>query len=285
LLTVLAELQQLELEFDDVEMRLKERQIVARTQSIELQDVYLGPFAIELHIDRLSRSVDSRCFDCVALDHNPANCISGVTHPHVQDKVLCAGDASGPICQALKQGRIADAFCLVRSVLLNYNPASPYVALNSWSGVFCHDCDNNIDADDACSCDHCDNHFCGHCMACCESCDRSCCRSCIETDPVSHNNVCPACRNLCSECSRVVDKDSFHSESELCPECHKKHEAANQENEHENEEKPLEPALAQSGAGVDALAPGVAEAPVPAPRRRHRNRRVRRQPRGEPVVC
>ncbi|MGA2496823.1 MAG: hypothetical protein ABSH20_03735 [Tepidisphaeraceae bacterium] len=242
--TVIAELEQLEQEFDEVTFLLRERQIVARTPSIELEGVYLGPFAIELHLDRLAGSPASHCFDIVALDPNPASCNHDVTHPHVQDKVLCAGDASGSIGQALKQGRIADAFCLVRSVLQTYNPHSPYVALDSWNGECCHDCDSTIDEDDACSCDHCEHRFCEHCMASCDLCDRSCCRGCIDVDPVSRQNCCPACRGICSECDRVVDNDSFNSETELCPECDRKRRETNKETEHEQEDSPLEPALA-----------------------------------------
>jgi hypothetical protein len=268
-----------------VTILLRERQIVARTPAIELEDVYLGPFAIELHVDRLAGSPASHCFDIVALEPNPASCNESVTHPHVQDKALCAGDAAVPISQALKQGRIADGFCLVRSVLQTYNPASPSVALDSWSGQYCHDCDCPIDEDDARFCDHCDNRFCDGCMAGCDLCERSCCRGCIDHDPVSDRRCCPACCHRCSECDRVVDADSFNSETELCPECHEKRRQTNKENQHETEDKPLEPALAESGAGAGARAAGLAEAPVPAARRRHRNRRVRGQPRTEPAVC
>ncbi|MGA2502433.1 MAG: hypothetical protein ABSH20_32225, partial [Tepidisphaeraceae bacterium] len=215
--TLIAELQQLEQEFDEVTILLRERQIVARTPAIELEDVYLGPFAIELHVDRLAGSP------------NPASCNESVTHPHVQDKALCAGDAAVPISQALKQGRIADGFCLVRSVLQTYNPASPSVALDSWSGQYCHDCDCPIDEDDARFCDHCDNRFCDGCMAGCDLCERSCCRGCIDHDPVSDRRCCPACCHRCSECDRVVDADSFNSETELCPECHEKRRQTNKE--------------------------------------------------------
>ncbi|MFI5379016.1 MAG: hypothetical protein ACHRHE_06960 [Tepidisphaerales bacterium] len=245
--TVVADLQQLGQEFDEVSILLREQRIVARTPSIELEGVYLGPFAIELHVDRLSRSADVRCFEIVALEPNPPRCNESVTHPHVQDKALCAGDASVPISQALKQGRLADAFCLVRSVLLTYNPQSPYVALDAWDGESCHDCGGSMDADDACFCEHCDNRFCEGCMACCDLCDRSCCRDCIEMDPVSHQNCCPGCREICAECGRVVDKDNFKTESGLCPECDRKRRAPNMENENEpdeSEERSPEPAVA-----------------------------------------
>jgi hypothetical protein len=119
--TLLEELRQLNDEFECVEFHLKQRVIAARTAPIALERVALGPFRIELHVLRLDRHADSSAFRCVAIDPNPAASNDDVTHPHVKAEGLCAGEATLPIGLALRQGRVCDAFCLVRSVLSTYN--------------------------------------------------------------------------------------------------------------------------------------------------------------------
>ena len=58
----------------------------------------------------------------VALDPHPAGSDESVTHPHVRDEQLCAGDAAAAIRSALAGGRICDFFLLVRSVLDRIQP-------------------------------------------------------------------------------------------------------------------------------------------------------------------
>ena len=212
---LLAELRQLHDEFDEVTIQAKQHLIVARTPPIELEGLLLGPFAIELHINLLASRLDSSCFEIVALEPNPAAVNSEVTHPHVQSNALCAGDATTPISQALRQGRLVDAFTLVRSVLSNYNPHSPYVAIDDWDGVRCHDCDEITDRDNLSYCEHCENDFCEHCISYCSFCDRSVCLSCLETDPVSGKSCCSNCRHACSKCGSTVDPDRFVEDTDM----------------------------------------------------------------------
>src|SRR4051794_31473157 len=58
------ELRQLSEEFEEVDFRLKEGVITARTESIELADVALGPFEIQLNLKRLASTEHpgSSCF-------------------------------------------------------------------------------------------------------------------------------------------------------------------------------------------------------------------------------
>jgi hypothetical protein len=192
----------------------------ARTDRIVLEDVDLGPFEIRLHVGRLDgRHADAGCFDCVALDPNPASSSEETTHPHVQSNSLCAGDAALPISQALRQGRVFDAFALVRSVLQTYNDASPYVALDSWSGSPCPDCGRSVDADDLFYCEACGRDYCDGCVGRCDVCGESTCDGCLERDRVSRRDCCPSCRHVCDACNRTVDADSFDSDSERCPQC------------------------------------------------------------------
>jgi hypothetical protein len=306
---IVEELKQLQEEFEEVQFAPKDGLIIAQTDAIELEDVALGPFAIELHVKRLARDASSACFDCVALEPNPASSNEDVTHPHVQSKGLCAGDAAAPINQALRQGRISDAFCMVRSVLKTYNPGSPYVALADWDGARCGDCERSCDREDLHFCEHCEHDYCDDCISTCEVCDGSVCQSCLERDPVSHRDCCPNCRHTCGECQRTVDADAYVEATGLCLQCHAKQQQEEEEpsveesqteegqpqpqenQDHEQPQSPLPaPAAATTAAQVpppsaagrpvadaDLCAAGVAQAAVLPARRRHRGRRVRRQ--------
>jgi hypothetical protein len=262
--TIIAELRQLGDEFDDVEIDLKQGLIGVTTAPIVLEDINLGPFSIELHVSRLADRLDSECFQCIAVEPNPAASNDSTVHPHVQDGHLCAGEAVVPITNALKEGRIADAFILVRSVLLNYNPDSPYVSLENWSGRECGDCGRVANSDSMCFCDGCEKDVCEDCYSSCDMCDQGCCHNCLEADNVSGNRCCSACRHTCAECDRTVDEDSFDHETDLCPGCLAKQQTnQEQENNHEPESEPVNPTAATDAAGTatpTTPAPAVPEA-------------------------
>jgi hypothetical protein len=216
--TLIDELRQLQAEFEDVDLSQRGR-IIVTSQPVELEGIALGRFAMELHMSRLGEQPSSACFDCDALDPNPATGNEDVTHPHVQAKSLCAGDATVPIATALGQGRICDAFCLVHSVLQTYNSNSPFISLSNWDGVSCSDCGYSTDRDNLYSCDGCGSDVCEECMCSCDLCGNSRCRGCLERDEISDQRCCASCREKCATCKRIVDKDSFDPESGLCPDC------------------------------------------------------------------
>jgi hypothetical protein len=57
----------------------------------------------------------------------------GTTHPHVRSGAICLGAAVNPVLAALKDGRLFDAFLIVRSVLTAYGAnAKPYSAPWQW---------------------------------------------------------------------------------------------------------------------------------------------------------
>ena len=135
---LVAELHQVENEFGDLEIDTKERFLCATTEPIVLEGIRLGSFAIRFYWQRLGHGPDTQCFDVVALNANPAAADSRVTHPHVKSNKLCAGDAKILLGEALEDGRLADAFCIIRSVLRIYNRESPHVRLTEWSGLECY---------------------------------------------------------------------------------------------------------------------------------------------------
>lgn len=200
--------------------------LTVTTEPIELDGVYLGPFEILLHIPALSEMQYNSIYRIVALEPNPATSNDAVTHPHVSDERLCAGDAEAAINAALSSGRICDFFQLVSSVLSNYNSDSPYVSLENWSGYSCYECGYLASEDDSYTCYGCDNGFCNECVSFCPICDDSFCRQCIELCPVCSNPACKYCMTICPEC-----------EEPLCKHCDENNECNCQQQEQENEEQ------------------------------------------------
>jgi len=124
------EVTQLYDEFPSVTFLKDEGKLRVETPVITLAEVDLGSFAIDFKKDRSSSSIND--FVITALDANPASQNDDVTHPHVKDGELCAGDAKGPIKAALASGRLADAFLMIQSTLMTYNSLSAYVKLEQW---------------------------------------------------------------------------------------------------------------------------------------------------------
>jgi hypothetical protein len=231
---LLDELRQLQQEFGNLVINPKCGQIAVTTDPIRLEGRYLGPFRIELYIDRLSDRMGSGAFDCVATDPHPAAGNEETTHPHVKSNNLCAGEATVPIQAALRQGRIADAFSLINSVLNTYNPGSPYVSLDDWEGIACGDCGATTDRDELFSCDACESVICEHCISSCEACDQSVCQACLQRESRGKRYLCPACRTECSRCGGTV-AESDVDEAGLCPQCQEEDREAQDQKENEHE--------------------------------------------------
>lgn len=239
-----AELRHLQTEFGEIIIKSAPPTVAVKTDAIVLEGVELGRFQISLNWPRLEIQARSDCFDVIAFDPNPPACDSTVTHPHVKDERLCAGDATVPIQSALEQGRIADAFCLVRSVLETYGKKSPYVALENWNGVRCWNCDYVTEGDDTYFCERCEHDVCSECSYSCESCCRSlctscqtrctecdaiCCPSCLTTSACSDTRCCKSCLKVCAVCEEKVAPSDFDEKTERCAVCND--EAKSQESE------------------------------------------------------
>ena len=184
-----------------------------KTHNITLSDgdneIELGDFKICFNLGMRFNSVLGDILSIRALNPNPANGHSGITHPHVDDERLCAGDGDTLIRQALQQGRIEDAFKLVLTVLDNYNEESPYVHLYEWNGeVYC--CDecgaDDLTEDTIYSCESCDRVLCENCCSSCENCSRSTCAECANTCGRCDNISCERCskNNTCKDCGETV---------------------------------------------------------------------------------
>ncbi|MEX2213242.1 MAG: hypothetical protein WD768_03890 [Phycisphaeraceae bacterium] len=243
---LIADLEQIKDEFGGWQFR--DNVLSVTTEPITLESVYLGSFAIKLQINHFDSLDRQRIYEVEALDPNPAEGHSNTTHPHVRDDELCEGDASVPIKSALEQGRVADFFLLVKSVLTTYNAGSPYVALDLWAGgVSCYHCGTSVSDDDRTYCEHCDHDVCNDCCGKCEACDSYYCTECLSTCPRCDCAMCKDCRRSCEQCGEAVCVDCL--ENDVCTQCQKEQDEADEpdepdddgreEGEHEGEGGPL----------------------------------------------
>ena len=231
---LLAELQQLDAEFDDVLIDARNKTIAVQTGPIVLEEIPLGPFLVRLNWSRFAERCGFGCLEIVPLEPNPAGTDDTVPHPHVRSSRLCAGDATLPLQNALEQGRLADAFHLVRAVLENYNPDSAYVSLADWGGVscwncnstttdddrsFCEGCDRDMCYDCISSCKHCDRTRCSSCMSRCDVCDEGCCRLCLTASACSDLSLCKDCLRVCQGCGAEVAPAELDEDTKCCPAC------------------------------------------------------------------
>jgi hypothetical protein len=256
---LLADLRQLEDEFDRVEVQLRERQVRVTTGPITLDGISLGPFSIRLDLTRLVARRDASAFAVVAEAPNPASGSGEVTHPHVSGESLCAGEATVPIAAALAEGRIADAFCLVSAVLHTYNASSAYVQLSAWEGVGCADCGGSVDRDDLCYCESCDGDYCASCISSCGRCDRTLCMGCMDED-ADGEPVCGRCARECRRCGGAAEAAHLRRQDGLCDDC-----LAEDEAERADDEEADGDDHADVTAAADADSAATELTPTPSP--------------------
>jgi hypothetical protein len=212
---VYRDLAALEGEFASVTYGHRTTWLSVTTEPIELEGIYLGPFEIRLTWDGTRRPT----YRVTATDPHPAVSREGVTHPHVCDEVLCEGDAHTAIAQALAQGRVLDFFTLVAGVLQTYNPESPFVALEHWSGQRCADCGALVDDEELFVCQQCDLEICDECQSACADCARSFCSSCLSHCGRCDEDYCRQCLTPCASCRTDVCSNC-RDDHQLCGDCH-----------------------------------------------------------------
>lgn len=221
-------------EFETVTLDWTKKVLDVQTEPIVLEGTHLGPFVIRLLWPRLARWADVECFEIIALDPSPAAANENITHPHVRDNHLCAGDATMPLQNALAQGRLVDAFCLIRSVLTTYNAHSPFQSLDDWNGVSCWNCSSQTSDDDRYYCESCEHDVCSDCTSFCKGCDRTyctscqtrcdvcdepCCNRCLTTSACSELSCCDECLKECAICSNKVASSEIDEATQVCTDC------------------------------------------------------------------
>ncbi len=223
------ELGQADEEFDSLTYHTDGDLLAVTTEPIELHDVHLGEFEIQMHVPSLAETRHNSIYRIVALDPHPAGSNDCVTHPHVSDERLCPGDAGAAINMALAAGRICDFFLLVRSVLTTYNPDSPYVSLDNWHGTPCYDCGYVMDDENEYFCEFCEHTFCGECSDYCRHCHEGACRDCLTECAVCQDLTCQECMSVCPECGESLCKRCL--DDMACPCIEENEEIENEETE------------------------------------------------------
>ncbi len=223
---VYRDLLQADEEFNGLIYHRESELLAVQTEPVELEGIYLGPFEIQLHVPSLAEMRYNSIYRIYALEPHPATSNDSVTHPHVSDERLCAGDADVAINAALSSGRICDFFQLASYVLNNYNSESPYVSLENWNGYSCYECGYVACEEDSYTCQGCDNWYCNECVSFCRICDECFCGECMETCPVCNDATCKYCMTKCPDCGEL-----------LCKNCYENNECDCQQEENENEQE------------------------------------------------
>jgi hypothetical protein len=217
-------------EFDDVSFDRRRTQISVITEPITLDGVYLGPFEIQLDWGGLPCDHN---YLAIATDPHPAATNSSVTHPHVQDELVCAGEAKQPIRSALREGRLLDFFLIVVNTLGTYNPGSPYVALEDWYKATCDDCGEVIRIDAEEVCEACEAVICGGCCVTCDGCKDTFCDKCLAHCRDCGDYYCAvgdnACLARCANCNEARCRQNCLDDKERCTNCHEEEQEAKQE--------------------------------------------------------
>ena len=240
---IYADLAALHEEFDEVSFDRRGRTFSVSTEPIELEGVYLGPFEIRLDWSDLVEGHPYN-YRVTALDANPAAANDSVTHPHVQDEIVCEGEGRQPIRKALKQGRLFDFFVIVANLLRTYNSDSPHVSLADWHGVECADCGTTVCDDERSTCQRCVATLCGECHFFCPGCDGIFCSGCVTRCEGCDENHCGVCLKHCAGC-HAENCQGCLDDHERCPDCH------DQETQETNEE----PVDFEEPGGHSAAAP------------------------------
>jgi len=227
------DLLQLEEEFPQVRVDWDQYLLIVVTDPIVLNDIELGPFSIRLNWADWTLHQSLQAVQVLAEDPHPAELNADITHPHVREGELCAGDAQESLLKAFQQGRLAEAFLLIKAVLTCYNPRSAYVSLENWYGTACNSCGDIVDEDDRSYCEACQHDYCPSCSECCATCgscrclsclescsgcDSRCCPDCLELTR-THQSVCRNCRETCPGCHQLMGPGDLDTESGLCHDC------------------------------------------------------------------
>jgi hypothetical protein len=223
------ELDGLQKEFGDIEFKASENTLSITTEPITLDAIYLGPFKIQLELNKLDQLYYSSPYFVLALEPNPAATDDSVTHPHVSSEKLCEGDGSAAIRAALGEGRVCDFFTLVRSILNTYSPDSPYVALHDWDGTTCYDCGCTMSSEDTYFCQYCEHDYCSDCSTYCRRCEETVCLGCSGQCSYCEEMLCRNCVSGCQECGELFCESCL--KDDLCPNCTEEQEKEDERQE------------------------------------------------------
>ncbi|MHC4116688.1 MAG: hypothetical protein ACYSWO_04190 [Planctomycetota bacterium] len=228
---IVDELRQLQDEFGAVEFERSENTLSVTTESITLEGIALGPFKIQLELNKLDQLYSGSPYSVIALEPNPAATDSAVTHPHVNCEKLCEGEGSAAIRAAIEEGRINDFFTLVRSILNTYGADSPYVGLDDWYGTPCYDCGYTVSSEDRYFCYRCEHDYCADCSSYCQRCEETVCLGCGGHCAGCEEFLCSGCVSKCDQCEELFCGSCL--EDGMCQNCREEMENEDEQGETE----------------------------------------------------
>lgn len=230
--SVFDELEQISNDLAEPEYDGSNNTISVTTNPVRLDGMYLGPFRIQLDLQKMPEIYNNqRCYCIIALDPHPAATDEGITHPHVSHEQLCEGEGAAAIRNALENGRLFDFFSIITSILNTYNPESPYVSLDNWDGLPCYDCGYVISEGNAYFCQYCEHDYCEECSTICVCCNETVCLGCMQKCSSCGEYACPYCICECGECGKPCCTGCI--EDGICQECKQEMETQNEEDEEE----------------------------------------------------
>lgn len=189
-----------------------------RTDDVTLEDVYLGPFDIQLSIARAWGVDCNRDNELSIFAHDPQYSgkdeNNGYVHPHISSGQLCRGDGEAILNSAQKNYQLLDYFDIVNKILNTYGrEAGPYADIENWNGTQCQDCDRYCNVDNITSSDCCDINICHECYLICSDCDIQICNRCAVAN-------CEACGDIiCDNCSVGCNNANTCYSYNMCKHC------------------------------------------------------------------
>ncbi len=194
-LDLIEDLKAVEKEFGGLHYDQDNDEMVVISEDIIFSDVNLGSFKIRIPINLGSNVTIVACTP----NYPVAN--EETTHPHVQSDEICLGRGSDQFYDAMQQGRILDAFTILNSILVTYNPDSAYIKIENWNRnpddyAECNDCGDEISIEETTSCHKCSSSYCRDCVFECGGCQEYYCSYCSS----SKCSICKG-KHLCNDCA------------------------------------------------------------------------------------
>ena len=217
---IYADIKAVEEEFGGYKWDHVTERLSVTTESINLLDISLGRFKINLKLPHFATPTDSD--GGVYVEALTPNCSCGHSHPHVSEAgYVCLGDGVHSVRKALAEGRVLDYFIILKQLLNSYDAEGSYTRLEHWGEedddrICCSDC--GYDTTDYFYCDSCDCSYCDECYGSCEGCDELICDTCRMACTDCSTGLCPGCNMTgCKDCSNPLCETCSSKES--CEDC------------------------------------------------------------------
>ncbi len=206
--------------------------ISVTTEPITLSEAD-GSYATDLGEFEVHLLLSSHTPVAWAVDESDNVSGSGHPHPHIDKDggYICFGEGNAAVTNAMREGRLADAFDITESVLTNYCADEAFCRLSNWTDISCHNCGCGVDEDSAMTCCRCEEANCPDCNYVCPECNEDVCAGCSQACRACRTRTCCECIKECTACKRGFCSECLN-EYGRCETCQKTYDEDN---------KPAEP--------------------------------------------